>query len=93
MFRSRRALGGTVTPRAFSTALTEARACALPQLPQMRSREQPGVPRVAALEDPLQAAVHLRRAPRVGHDAAEDVDLDPKRAVDAGDGVVARTWS
>ena len=68
--RRSRALGGGVAPRAFSTARIEAMAWTVVQTPQMPLGEGPGVARVAALQDQLDAAEHRAGGPGV-------VDLPP----------------
>ena len=45
-------------------------------------REGPGVPRIAAAQDQLDAAKHRRRGPGFLHGAAIDFRLDAKMALD-----------
>ena len=50
-------------------------------------RYRPGVARIAAEEDQLDAAPHLPGGPRFCHLAAVDLAVHPQMAFDAGDGV------
>jgi hypothetical protein len=47
--------------------------------------ESPGVSRVAALEDGLDASEHGRGGPGVSHHTAIDFRFDPQVALDAAD--------
>ena len=85
--RTSSAFGGTAMPRASSTVRTEASACTVVQTPQARSAEGPGVARVAALEDHLEAADHGAGAVGVDDLAVLDLDLDAEVPFDAGDRV------
>ena len=49
--------------------------------------EQPGLARVAPLQDELDAAPHLARGPGVAHGATFHLDVDAEMAFDAGDGI------
>ncbi len=50
-------------------------------------REEPGVARVAALENGLDATPHLARRPRVADPPAVDLDVDAQVALDPSDRV------
>ena len=54
--------------------------------------EEPGIARIAALEDELHPAEHRSRAPRLAHDAIGDLDLDPQVPTDPGDRVDRDPW-
>ncbi len=49
--------------------------------------ENPGVARVAVLEDDLDAAPHLPRRPGIGNLAVVHLAVDAQVAFDAGDGI------
>jgi hypothetical protein len=76
---------GIWTPTAASTALTEDKAWVYVQTPQDRCHEMVRITRIAPLENQLDAAEHLARAPGIDDLASGHFHFDAKVAFDSGD--------
>ena len=85
MLRSNRAFGGGTAPMALLHRADRGDGVHRGAHAADALREGPGVARVAAAQDQLDAAEHGRRRPSLGHGAAVDFRFDAQVTLDPGD--------